>query len=97
MNPANKQILDSLEHFHVMFVRQQTISGLTANNKTDLLRVMREEFWPGYYYDEWCPHCAGKFLTDVYRKYNEWKAANVEPVQGEKFTIKATFPQNKLQ
>jgi len=98
MNPSNKQILDSLEHFHTTFVKVQTIQGLTHQNKADLLRVMQQEFRPGYTYDMWCPHCAGKFLQDVYREYNKWKAANVEPVQdAKKITVKATFPKNKMQ
>jgi len=98
MNPANKQILDSLEHFHITFDRNQTIHGLTHQNKADLLRVMREEFRPGYTYDEWCPHCAGKFLKDVYGEYSKWKSIHVEPVQDiPKIKIKATFPKNKMQ
>ncbi len=97
MNPANKATLDALEHFHTTFQKDKTISGLTQQNKTDLLRVMREEFWPGYTYDEWCPHCAVKFLQDVYRKYNEWKADNIEPVaEVAKIKIRATFPKNKM-
>lgn len=98
MKLENKQILDALEHFYTTFERIQTIHGLTHQNKADLLRVMREEFWPGYTYDQWCPHCAGKFLQDVYRKYNEWKKANVEPVNDvPKIKVRATFPKNKMQ
>ena len=98
MNLQNKAILDQHEHFYTTFERSQTITGLTANVKDELLRVMREEFWPGYTYDQWCHHCVGKFLTDVYNKYNEWKAKNVESVEDKtKVKIKATFPKNKLQ
>lgn len=97
MKPENKQILDALEHFHTTFIRNQTIQGLTVQNKADLLRVMREEFWPGYTYDEWCGDCVGRFLITVYRKYNEWKAANIEPVKDvPKIKMKATFPKNKM-
>ena len=96
MNPHNKFILDAHEHFYTTFIRAQTISGMSTTVKADLLRVMREEFWQGYSYDEYCPHCVGKFLEDVYRKYNEWKAANVEPVDEPKITIHATFPKNKM-
>jgi hypothetical protein len=78
-------------------VNIQTISGLSVSAKTDLLRVMREEFWPGYTYDEWCHHCVGRFLQDVYRKYDEWKKANIEPVTDmPKLKMKATFPKNKM-
>jgi hypothetical protein len=98
MKLENKQILDALEHFYTKFERQQTIHGLTFQNKVDLLRVMNEEFWPGYTYDMWCPHCDAKFLQDVYRKYNEWKKAHIEEVTDmPKVKIKATFPKSKMQ
>jgi hypothetical protein len=97
MRPENKQILDSLEHFHTTFIRNQTIQGLTVQNKADLLKVMREEFWPGYTYDEWCGECVGRFITIIYRKYNEWKEVHVEPVKDvPKVKMKATFPKNKM-
>lgn len=98
MSPANKHILDAHEHFYTTFAKAQTINGMSHNVKRELLNVMREEFWPGYTYDEWCPHCVGKFLSDVYRKYEEWKRANIEPVKDQPpITVKATFPQNKQQ
>jgi hypothetical protein len=96
MKSDNKQILDALEHFFITFERVQTISGLTFQNKADLLRVMREEFMPGYDFDMWCPHCAGEFIRDVYRHYNAWKAVNIEAVTDmPKIKIRATFPKNK--
>jgi len=95
----NKAVLDAHEHFYTTFMRSQTITGLSATVKNDLLRVMREEFWPGYSYDEWCPHCVGAFLQQVYAKYDDWKKANIEPVQPEQqqtIKIRATFPKNKM-
>jgi hypothetical protein len=39
----------------------------------------------------------GRFLQDVYRKYDEWKKANIEPVTDmPKLKMKATFPKNKM-
>lgn len=100
MKPENKQVLDQHEHFYNTFVKLQTISGLSTTAKRDLLRVMREEFWPGYSYDEYCGPCVAKFLKDVYIRYEQWKAANVTTIPEEevkKIKIRATFPKSKMQ
>lgn len=101
MNHQNKALLDAHEHFYLIYVRNQTISGMSQQVKNDLLRVMREEFVPGYTYDEWCPHCVGKFLEQVYQHYERWKASHIETFKDDEgrqmVRIKATFPKHKMQ
>ena len=96
MKPENKHILDAHRHFWETFKRQQTMTGVTQTVKNELLKVMHEEFQPGYTYDAWCGHCVVNFIKAVYQRYERWEKENVTPVQdAEKIVIRATFPKAK--
>jgi hypothetical protein len=58
----------------------------------DLLRIMHEEFYPGYQINpDSCISCLSDMVKLMYRRYMEWKEANpASPLQ----KVHASFPKN---
>jgi hypothetical protein len=90
MKPENKAILDANRHHYETATKAGYVKHFNAKEKEDLLRVMREEFQPGYYFDMWCPPCVFDFIKLIYQRYDAWIAAQPkEPTEH----IHATFPK----
>jgi hypothetical protein len=93
MNQENKQFLD--EH---RFVYDEIIKAETAKKanlfKTDLIRILREEFYPGYAVTEDCVSCLFEVVRLLYTKYDQWlKEQQVKPLQPVK--VHASFPKRQ--
>ncbi len=93
MNQQNRAILDNCRKHLEFYLRTETLqnSGMhavTFHELKELERVMNEEFLPGYRADlSGCGPCIGAHLKYVYKKYDEWLAA--QPIR-----VEATFPVN---
>lgn len=86
MSPANIEFLESTYHHWVTLRDAQYMRGLNAHERDGMIRVMREEFQPGYSCDLWCPPCVSNMVTLLFRLYDEWKV---------KQPVKANFPKHE--
>jgi hypothetical protein len=91
MKPENRKFLDDNRHHHFTLVNAQYMKGLNANERDGMLRVMGEEFQPGYYTDLWCPPCVSDMVLLLYRRYDEWLAANVGPTHDKSLNTDLVF------
>jgi hypothetical protein len=90
MKPENKQFLEANYHHWVTLRDAQFLRGLNANEREGMVRVMAEEFQPGYTCDLWCPTCVFEMVKSLYTRYEQWKLDNPEPIE-----VAASFPSNK--
>lgn len=96
MKPENRKFLDDNRHHHTTLVRAFYLRHLDGNTRSMMQQVMAEEFQPGYSADLWCPTCCADMVLAVYRRYDEWLAANPDPVpEAEPLNVKANFPSHK--
>ena len=96
MKPENKAILDANRHHYETATKAGYVKHFNAREKEDLLRVMQEEFQPGYHYDMWCGPCIFDFIKLIYQRYDAWLAAQPkeEPTETPVIeNIHATFPK----
>jgi hypothetical protein len=91
MNQENKQFLD--EH---RFVYDEILNAQTAKKanifKTDLIRILREEFYPGYAVTEDCVSCLFEVVRLLYTKYDQL-LKEVKTPQSVK--VHASFPKRQ--
>lgn len=83
MNPVNKQFLDDNRHHHTCLVKAFYLRHLDGRTRSEMVRVMQEEFHPGYHTDLWCGPCVSDMVIKLYRHYDEWLAANAEKIEDE--------------
>lgn len=81
MKPENKKFLDDNRHHHTTLVKAFYLRHLDGNTRSMMQQVMAEEFQPGYAADLWCPTCCADMVTALYRRYDDWLAANPEPAE----------------
>jgi hypothetical protein len=100
MKPENKAILDKNRSHHLTATKAGFVKGFNAREKEELLRVMREEFQPGYTTDMWCSPCIFDFIKLIYKHYDAWLEAQPkeEPAPESKpettlENIHASFPK----
>lgn len=83
MNILNQQFLQTNRDAYT-----ETINAGTAKKafaiKNDLLRIIREEWFPGYVYNEDCGPCIFDLVRIVYRQYDEWVLSHVNTVTPSK-------------
>lgn len=88
--------IDTLEkhYHHWITLRDGYVRGLNVHERTDMHRVLQEEFWPGYVYDEWCGSCVASMVKEVYSRYDKWKAEQPvpTPTPDAPLVVHATFP-----
>lgn len=96
MRQENIDFLEANRHVHHEVVHVETATG-ARGIINDLLRIMREEFAPGYVYDGGCGNCIFNMVKLLYRYFDEWRAANPVPiiVPTEPQKVKANFPSHK--
>lgn len=108
MTEANRKRLDELYGFWRTLRDAQYLRGLNIHEREDMVRVLREEFWPGYTYDEWCGSCVADMVRTLYTRYDKWLSEQPkeidplpavivppdEPPTSESITVAATFPVN---
>lgn len=100
MKPENKQFLDDNRHFHDTLIKAFYMKGLNANQREGMVRVMREEFQPGYSTDLWCPPCVSDMVKLLYRLYDDLLAKQTkepEPAKpiSEPMIVHTGFPSHK--
>lgn len=86
MKEANKIFLDQNRDCYDEVVRVETAqkASLIAG---DLLRVLNEEFLPGYVYSGTCGPCLFDMVKILYRHYDSW-------IKEQPIIVHASFPMN---
>lgn len=105
LKPENKAFLDEHRHIHTTLVKAQYMMGLSGPIRSGMVRVIQEEFQPGYATDLWCPPCVSAMVLLLYRYYDEWLEKQAEEptpiddphVQHAEHPIqtRANFPSHK--
>ncbi len=70
MTPSNAQYLADNRHQYETFL-QAGYLNLVNGEKDQFLRIMREEWQPGYHTSLWCGKCVVEMVKLVYRLYDE--------------------------
>lgn len=94
MKPENKKFLDDNRHHHDTLTKAFYLKGLNGNEREGMVRVMREEFQPGYTVDLWCPTCAADMVIHLYRYYDNWLSA--QPKEEPTITIEYERGETEL-
>lgn len=101
MREENRQFLEDNYGYWITLRDADYMRGLNSHQLEGMVRVMREEFIPGYICDTWCPSCVAEMMRNLYTRYDQWKAAQiVEEVketvpEGTIENVAATFPVNQ--
>lgn len=69
MNATNEQFLKDNLHQFITLERAFYLRGLSGSVRSDMQRIMSEEWQPGYTADLWCPPCVCDMITKLYRCY----------------------------
>lgn len=104
MKPENKAFLEANRTHWITLRDAFYIRHLDGNTRSEMQRIMGEEFRPGYTSDLWCGVCVADMVRALYQEFEKWEAANPpEPVQvlgGPEpvippVQVKANFPSHK--
>jgi hypothetical protein len=98
MKPENKGFLeDNRHHWHTLRDAQY-LRHLDGNTRSEMQRIMGEEFRPGYTADLWCPPCVSEMLSSLYREFEKWEAAQAAtlPPIGINVVGSDAIPDNTL-
>jgi hypothetical protein len=87
MTQANIKYLEDHRNVVDEIVNAQTATRANAI-KGELLRIMQEEFLPGYVILDSCGSCLFDLVRQLYRRFDEWKAQNMATLE----KVKASFP-----
>lgn len=72
MTPEEIKFLnDNLDHYMVL-VRAFYIRGLMGSTRTEMERIIRDNFQPGYHTDLYCTPCITDMVRLLYRLYHDW-------------------------
>lgn len=98
MKKENSEFLDAHRDALTQIQRAQTCVKANAI-KSDLLRILQEEFMPGYVMREDCVSCLFSMVPLLYRRYDEWVASQSVPKQrdpiNEEHIVAASFPKHE--
>jgi len=89
MKQENRDFLNANRHHWDTWQRIQMVQHLDGNTRETMLRVIREEFAPGYSGSTWCQQCVIDMLTYVYTQYDKLLAR-----EAEERKVAMTFPVN---
>lgn len=79
MKPENKAFLEANRTHWVTLREAFYIRHLDGNTRSEMQRIMGEEFRPGYTSDLWCGVCVADMVRALYQEFEKWEAANPEP------------------
>jgi hypothetical protein len=85
MNPANKAVLDDYRRFHDTLTKAGYLMGLSGSERSEMVRIIREEWMPGYATDLWCGPCVANMVLLCYRYYDDYLAK-----EAAKTTVEST-------
>lgn len=78
MKKENKDYLDAHRDALEEITKAQTCKKANAI-KGDLVRIMREEFYPGYTIDDSCISCLFNMVPMLYQRYDKWLSEQPDP------------------
>jgi hypothetical protein len=84
------QFLNDNRHHYDTLIKAFYLRSLSAEVRTRMQEIIRQEWEPGYHTDLWCGPCVSAMVLKLYRHYDEWLAQ--QPV-----TVQANFPSNKTE
>lgn len=94
MNPANRQFLEDNRDCYYEVINADT--ALKAYRIFgQLLRIMREEFFPEYHYKGECGDCLFTLVRSLYSEFDKWVSANPKIINEEPLLVAASFPVNE--
>jgi hypothetical protein len=88
MTLSDIQFLNDNRHHHDTLIKAFFMRSLSAEVRTRMQDIIRQEWEPGYHTDLWCGPCVSEMVKKLYRHYDEW--LKQQPV-----TVQANFPSNK--
>ncbi len=89
MSPENQKFVDDNIHFAKTFAEAEYFKHLDYATRAGFVKLISEEFQPGYTADLNCSVCVGEMLKYAWRLYSEWKAKE------ETRIVHMTFPNQK--
>ena len=72
MTPETIQFLNDNRHHHETLVKAFYLRSLSAEVRTRMQEIIRQEWEPGYSTDLWCGPCVSAMVLKLYRHYDEW-------------------------
>ena len=94
MRKENIDFLEANRDCYTEVLNAET--ALKANKITeDLLRIVREEFYPAYSYKGDCGDCLFTLVKTLYITYDKWKATQPKIVQEEPLIVATGFPKDE--
>ena len=73
MTTTNHAFITQHRHFLKDWKQSQVYRGLSGEVRSGFLRIMQEEFWPGYHTDLDCGVCVGELLGRLEDKMLEYE------------------------
>lgn len=69
MKLENEKFLEENKHFWDTLKNAGYLKGISAHVKNEMLRVYREEWYPRYLTDLFCPPCIADMIRKTYSQY----------------------------
>ena len=88
MKPENKKFLEDNRHHWITLRDAKFCRHLDGNTRSGMMRVMSEEFRPGYTADLWCGTCVAEMVKQLYHEFEKWEAA--QPPVVEMYVLNGT-------
>lgn len=95
MKAANKEFLDAQRFHYISMKASGVLRGIDHYTRQEMVRVMGEEFQPGYSNPGDCPPCVFEMVDRLYRQYDAWITAQPIIIQEDPIKVIANFPSNK--
>ena len=91
MKQGNKEFLDAQRFHYTTMKASGVLRGIDHFTRQEMVRVMSEEFQPGYSNPGDCAPCVFEMVDRLYRLYDAWITSQpVNPAH-----IAANFPSHK--
>ena len=74
MKPKNKAFLEANRHHWITLRDAFYVRHLDGNTRSEMQRIMGEEFRPGYTADLWCSVCVADMVRALYQQFEKWEA-----------------------
>lgn len=72
MNEQNRQILEDGRKYHALILQGMGPYGISYREKTELVRVISEEFHPGFTSNLDCDPCINDLVVKAYMFYDKF-------------------------
>ena len=72
MKPENIAFLEQHKFHYETLTKAGYVSNLDYHVKEGWLRIIQEEFNPGYMATLWCPPCIAEMINIVYAQYHKY-------------------------